>query len=182
MKSPGHLVRQYHECEQQIALWKYHLPSVVQFDDDVLADEEFAAALQGRASLWREYTLRPILYYVLHHNPEEPIHPEAEALAAKEIQICATMVHRMAFHRRHGGTWLISRKIFMAACIIIAAAANSHRVSPPEEWHTLIGIAIQSLERWAGEASDLQRMANILVSMYRETCSQRGELDMMVLE
>ncbi|KAH7274929.1 hypothetical protein B0J15DRAFT_531018 [Fusarium solani] len=182
MKNPAHLVRQYHECEQQIALWKYHLPSVVQFDDDVLPDEEFAAALQGRASLWREYTLRPILFYVLHHNPEEPIHPEAEALAAKEIRICATMVHRMAFHRRHGGTWLIARKSFMAACIVIAAAANSHRVSPPEEWHTLVGIAIQSLERWAGEASDLQQMADILVYMYRETCSQRGEPDMMALE
>ncbi|KAM0429234.1 hypothetical protein ACHAPT_006448 [Fusarium lateritium] len=177
MKNPSHLIRQYHECEQQVSLWKYHLPSVVQFEDDVLPDEEFAAALQGRASLWREYTLRPILYYLLHHNPEEPPHPEAEALAAKEVQICANMVHRLAFHRRHGGTWLIARKTFMAACVVLASAVNSHLVSPPEEWHTIVAIAIQTLERWAKEASDLRRMADILVHMYRETCRQREELE-----
>ncbi|KAF5007838.1 hypothetical protein FDECE_5864 [Fusarium decemcellulare] len=180
MNNPAQLVRQYHECEQQTSLWRYHLPAAVQFDDDVLPDEEFAAALQGRASLWREYTLRPILYYVLHH-PDEAIMPEAQALVTREISICATVVHRLAFHRRHGGTWLISRKSFMCACIIIAAALNPHRVQPPEEWHTLINIAIQTLGRWADEASDIRRMADILTHMYHETCRQRGELEAMDL-
>ncbi|KAM5347762.1 hypothetical protein ACJ41O_007586 [Fusarium nematophilum] len=166
MKNPSQLIRQYHECEQQITQWHYHLPDIVQFDDDTLPEEEFAAALQGRAALWREYTLRPILYYVLHHQGDDPIPPEAQALAAKEMSICAGVVYRLAFHRRHGGTWLTCRKSFMCACLILTAAVNPHRVEPPEGWHRIIAIAVQTLRRWEGGAVDLGRMADMLRDMY----------------
>ncbi|KAM5368969.1 hypothetical protein ACJZ2D_009278 [Fusarium nematophilum] len=181
MKNPSQLIRQYHECEQQITQWHYHLPDIVQFDDDTLPEEEFAAALQGRAALWREYTLRPILYYVLHHQGDDPIPPEAQALAAKEMSICAGVVYRLAFHRRHGGTWLTCRKSFMCACLILTAAVNPHRVEPPEGWHRIIAIAVQTLRRWEGGAVDLGRMADMLRDMYCETCRRRGEDDMMCL-
>ncbi|KAF4967301.1 hypothetical protein FSARC_5131 [Fusarium sarcochroum] len=169
MKNPLYLIRQYHECEQQISQWHYHLPAVVQFESDKLPEEEFAAALQGRASLWREYTLRPIFYYVLHQQSDEPIPPQAHALALKELEVCINMVHRLAFHRRHGGIWLISRKIFLCACLILAAALNPHRVQPPEQWHIVVEIAIQTLERWALDALDVRRMADILRHMYSQT-------------
>ncbi|KAJ4271437.1 hypothetical protein NW762_000139 [Fusarium torreyae] len=169
MKNPLYLIRQYHECEQQISQWHYHLPAVVQFESDKLPDQEFAAALQGRASLWREYTLRPIFYYVLHHQSNEPIPPQAHTLAIKELEICATVVHRLAFHRRHGGIWLISRKIFLCACLILVAALNPDRVQPPEQWHIVVEIAIQALERWAPGAIDVQRMADILRHIYSQT-------------
>ncbi|KAF4981675.1 hypothetical protein FZEAL_2562 [Fusarium zealandicum] len=182
MKNPAQLIRQHHECEQQVSLWHYHLPSIVQFDYDALPDEQFATALQGRAFLWLEYTLRPILYYVLHKQSDEPVSPEAQTLASRELSMCATVIHRLSFHRRHGGTWFISRKAFTCACLILTAVLNPHRVQPPEAWRTITEIAIQTLERWARDASDLRRMADILRHMYHETRVQRGEHAMAGLE
>lgn len=198
MKNPTRLIQQYRECEEQISQWsvyfqpsilrifqcllglrRHHLPAVVQFDEDAVPDEEFTAALQGRASLWREYTLRPILYYVLHCPDDEPLLPGAQALAAKEIDICARVIHRLAFQRRHGGIWFICRKSFMCACLVLTSVNNPHRVQPPVEWHTITVVAIQTLQRWAGSASDLDHMAGVLISMYREACKQRGEQPMM---
>ncbi|KAI7772571.1 hypothetical protein LZL87_005296 [Fusarium oxysporum] len=75
MKHPTYLIRQYHESEQQISQWHYHLPAAVQFENDKLPEEEFASALQGRASLWQEYTLRPIFYYLLHCPQDDPVFP-----------------------------------------------------------------------------------------------------------
>ncbi|KAL9574583.1 hypothetical protein ACKAV7_001448 [Fusarium commune] len=75
MKHPTYLIRQYHESEQQISQWHYHLPAAVQFENDKLPEEEFASALQGRASLWQEYTLRPIFYYLLYCPQDDPVFP-----------------------------------------------------------------------------------------------------------
>lgn len=146
----------------------YHLPAAVQFENDKLPEEEFASALQGRASLWREYTLRPIFYYMLHCPQDDPVFPQAHILALKELDICAKMIHRLAFQGRHGGTWLISRKIFLSACIVLAAASNPHRIHPPDEWQMLIELAIHTLERWAVDAVDVGQMAEILRHMYHQ--------------
>ncbi|KAL5618326.1 hypothetical protein FOVSG1_000548 [Fusarium oxysporum f. sp. vasinfectum] len=168
MKHPTYLIRQYHESEQQISQWHYHLPAAVQFENDKLPEEEFASALQGRASLWQEYTLRPIFYYLLHCPQDDPVFPQAHILALKELDICAKMIHRLAFQGRHGGTWLISRKIFLSACIVLAAASNPHRIHPPDEWQMLIELAIHTLERWAVDAVDVGQMAEILRHMYHQ--------------
>ncbi|KAF4443544.1 hypothetical protein F53441_11399 [Fusarium austroafricanum] len=168
MKNPSYLIRQHRESEQQIMQWHYHLPVAVQFENGTIPAEEFASALEGRATLWQEYTLRPILYYVLHHQHDDTVPLQVHALALKELEICAKMVHRLAFQGRHGGTWLISRKIFLSACLILAAVTNSHRIQPPEQWHAIIELAMQTLERWAADAADVRRMADILRHMYRQ--------------
>ncbi|KAF5719123.1 hypothetical protein FMUND_4913 [Fusarium mundagurra] len=168
MEHPTYLIRQYHESEQQISQWHYHLPAAVQFEKDKLPEEEFASALQGRAFLWEEYTLRPIFYYLLHCPQDDPVFPQVHTLALKELDICAKMIHRLSFQGRHGGTWLISRKIFLRAFIILAVASNPHRIRPPDQWQMLIELAIHTLERWAVDVVDVGQMAEILRYMYQQ--------------
>ncbi|KAH6684950.1 hypothetical protein F5X68DRAFT_21292 [Plectosphaerella plurivora] len=172
MQNLTYLIRQYHDTEQQVASWHYHLPAAVHFVDNIIPDKEFAAGLQGRATLWREYALRPIFYHVLHS--QHPIPNEAHDLAALEIRLCAQLIRRCAYHRRHGGIWLICRKIFTAVCILLAAARHPHRVAPPPGWSDLTLLAIQILRRWGRDAQDLRRMADVLAHMHQKICAERG--------
>jgi hypothetical protein len=107
------------------------------------------------------------------HSQQIPL-AGAEELAALEVRICAQLIRRCAFHRRHGGTWLICRKIFTAACIILAAARHPNRVSPPSGWSGLVSLAIQILRRWGRDAQDLRHMTNVLTNMHREICAEQG--------
>ncbi|KAF4951911.1 hypothetical protein FGADI_7133 [Fusarium gaditjirri] len=144
----------------------YHLPAAVQFEKDKLPEEEFASALQGRAFICQEYSLRPIFYYLLHCPQDDPVFPQVHPHALKELDICAKMIHRLAFQGRHGGTWLISRKIFLSARIVLAAASNPYLIHPPDQWQMAIELAIHTLDRWAVDTVDVRQMAEILRHMY----------------
>ncbi|KAM5384631.1 hypothetical protein ACJZ2D_001376 [Fusarium nematophilum] len=172
MKNPAYLIRQYHECDNQVSSWHGHLPALVQFDNDVFPDDELAQGLQARASLWREYTLRPIFYYVLHAPEGQDVPSEAHDLAAKEIQICITTIQRCSFHRRNGGVWFVCRNIFTAGCLILAAALHPQRVQPPQQWQGLVELAIQALHRWGRDAYDIRKMGDTLHHMYQARCRQ----------
>ncbi|RSL91448.1 hypothetical protein CDV31_015465 [Fusarium ambrosium] len=168
MENPAYLIRQYYECEGQVSSWHRQIPTLVQFEENVFPDDELAQGLQARASLWREYTLRPILYYVLHAPEGQDVSSEALSLAAKEIQICVTTIQRCSFYGRHGGIWFVCRNIFTAACLILAAALHPHRVQPPPEWQGIVKLGIQILGRWGQEAQDVKAMRDILDHIYQE--------------
>uniref|UniRef100_A0A0B7JT75 Xylanolytic transcriptional activator regulatory domain-containing protein n=1 Tax=Bionectria ochroleuca TaxID=29856 RepID=A0A0B7JT75_BIOOC len=172
MKNPTHLIEQYHECQLQVSSWHEHLPPAVQFHDDENPVTQFASALQGRAQIWREYILRPIVYYALHHDRDMSVPSEIRDLSNKAIDLCARMVHRFLFHTRHGGSWFVVRNCFAYSTIIIAAALNPDRIDVPSEWRSLIQTTIRTLKHWGEGAGDVAQMAGTLEFMYYQACVQ----------
>jgi hypothetical protein len=152
-----------------------HIPGVVQYNSEEAAiNEEFASSLQGRAIAWREYVLRPIFYYVIHSLPSHRVSTKARELAAEQVRCSALMIKRGPFVQRHGGTWIICRRIFTSACVLLAAALHPNSVLPPAEWSSLVQLAIQVLRRWGRDAHDLRRMAESLDFMLQQVHRQLG--------
>ncbi|KAH8714585.1 hypothetical protein BGZ61DRAFT_349210 [Ilyonectria robusta] len=174
LQNQDYLVRHYHDFEQQITLWQHHLPAGVQFSEDQPNDNEFSHFLFGRFYEWRELVLRPIVYYVLH-SPAERVHPETVHHAQKGIDLCAALVSKYSSHLRHGGSWFFARKSFLCACLILAVILEPNRgLRPPPNWADLVKIALETLKRWAIDASDIWKMYITLDSMYRAICNQTG--------
>lgn len=154
-----------------------HLPSAIQFDPFEQADTELVYYLQGRLEEWREYIRRPLLYYYIHLPASSP--PPTDrivSLAQQEVTICAACIRRCAQHPRHGGTWLLVRRSFRCAALIMAAVLRGGEVRPPGDWKELVGVSLRTLSRWEGEALDLRRMRGVLERLFWEVSERVGEV------
>ncbi|SPO07570.1 uncharacterized protein DNG_10265 [Cephalotrichum gorgonifer] len=137
MKHIDLVCRQYHESEEQVSQWLSHLPSSIQFDPYEQPESELVYYLQGRLEEWREYILRPLLYYYLHHPPSDTPSQQIISLARQEITTCAASIRRCAQHGRHGGTWLIARRSFRCAVLILGVVLQGGPVEAPGDWREL---------------------------------------------
>lgn len=70
-------------------------------------------------------------------------------------------------HNRHHGTWYIARSC-MAKALILLAAAKSGRMPLPSGWKEALEIARWTVNRWSGEASDLEWAQRTLESIVGE--------------
>jgi hypothetical protein len=152
-----------------------HLPGIVQFAADQRPDNEFASLLQLRFLEWREIVLRPILYIVLHHDQHQTLPPGTMQLATKALDVCASVLVSAVSRFRHGGTWLVARRPFSCACLLLAVVLRPEcGLQPPQDWRALVELATKSLRFWGQEARDLRRMGDVLEAMYTETCLRAG--------
>ncbi|KAI9148950.1 ABC-transporter-regulating transcription factor [Paramyrothecium foliicola] len=103
LSNPSALVRQCQEHEQQISVWHRHVPAVVQFNEHEIPDDELTILLRGRFLEWREFVLRPVLYFVMHEDSRY-VSDEMAALAHKAIDLCRQIIMARANHYRHGGS------------------------------------------------------------------------------
>lgn len=166
---------QFTECEQQIDIWYHHLPSVIRFSLEGHPENELPLFFKGRFQGWRELVRRPFLYFALHHDGDEPVDPQVMALATECLDICARLINHYFPQNRHGGTWFISRRTFTCSLLILAAVfANREDLQPPDDWFTVLQMAIDILERWESAASDIARMRVILSKLVHEACQKTG--------
>ncbi|KAI8675992.1 Fungal-trans domain-containing protein [Fusarium keratoplasticum] len=171
LSNPSQLVRQYHELEKQRSIWRFHLPAIVQFDDEQVPDNEFAFGLRSRFLEWNELLLRPILYHVLHLPSDQIALPECVELAEKAVHGCVQKIHEYQHTLRHGGSWFITRRIFGYACLVLAAARQpERRIKLPLRWGSAIRVAIQTLRFWSQDAADVRHMTSTLDMMFSRTC------------
>ena len=163
LKNTDLLVQQYAETDEQISLWYSQLSK--SFDHLQHPNDEYSFFLQSRFLDWRETALRPLLYIFLHDSSSPPRHDVLE-LSREAVSIAADIVLRCDHHHRHGGTWLIARKAFLCALLILAVVVKNGEVKPPPEWHNLIRIALKTLERWSSKSSDIQLMREVLEKVF----------------
>jgi hypothetical protein len=150
---------------------RFHLPAMVQFDDEESPNNEFAFGFRGRFLEWNEFLLRPIVYHVLHLPSDQTALPECVELAEKAIHLCVQKIHGYQHTVRHGGSWFITRRIFGYACLVLAAARQpERRIKLPLRWGSAIRVAIQTLRFWSQDAADVRHMASTLDLMFSRMC------------
>lgn len=150
---------------------RFHLLTIVQFDDDQVPDNEFAFGLRSRFLEWNELLLRPILYHVLHLPSDQTAPPECVELAEKAVHVCVQKIHEYQHTLRHGGSWFITRRIFADACLVLAAARQpERRIKLSVRWGSAIRVAIETLRFWSQDAADVRHMALTLDLMFSRMC------------
>ncbi|KAJ9137458.1 C6 transcription factor [Pleurostoma richardsiae] len=175
LKSIHLLAKQHDDFEKQVLMWYSYLPSCIHFKDKELATHELSFYLQGRFLEWREYLLRPFVYYALHQPLEAAgIGPYVGALAQQGVDLCAEMIPRHAHHHRHGGTWFVVRQTWMCAVILLACALRRGEARPPQNWPTLVKAALRTISRWKDDASDIQHMHAVLSRLFHDVCTKVG--------
>lgn len=94
------------------------------------------------------------------------------ALALPLARECLDMCVRGQFaayaFRRHHGTWFVARTTATRALLLLAAA-KSGRVPVPEGWRGAVGLALETLRCWGGEAPDLARLRDVLERIAEDT-------------
>lgn len=137
----------------------------IRFHDAEPAEHELSFYLQGRFLEWRMYLLRPFIYHALHRPLDDTTGPKVIELAQKGMSVCAEMIPRYMHHHRHGGTWFVLRHLWTCAVLILAVVARKGEVAPPENWQHLIDLALAALDRWAGQAADIEQMRGVLCEL-----------------
>ncbi|KAF6833064.1 hypothetical protein CPLU01_05743 [Colletotrichum plurivorum] len=174
LQNPHLLVRQYDEFEQEMSQLHSHLPPLIQFDETRHADNELSFYLQGRFQGWREATLRPLLYYVLHAPVNVELSPRVVELAQKAADTCAVMVVMTAYHHRHGGSWFVARRAFSCAVTILASKLREGPVQAPPNWRSLVRLALRVTRRWGREARDIEKMRSTLERLFTQVQERTG--------
>lgn len=123
---------------------------------------------------WREYVMRPILYYVLHNRPGQACEPQVLGLAQQHVDLCARTVLRSVHHHHHGGTWFVARHNFSCAVLILAVVLNPAQVCPPRDWPAVVRLAIKYLGALGTVAPHLARMRDALERLFVEVCQRSG--------
>lgn len=160
------LVQQHAESERQIRLWCSHLPNSLHLDPLTPADNELSFFLQGRFFEWRDYILRPLLFYVFHRPADQMLSPEILKCAQECVSACAEGIEHYSHHHRHGSTWHICRRTFTFALLLIGIVIKDDpRLSAPSNWQCLVTVSIATLRKWgSGEHPDLHLMWSTLES------------------
>jgi hypothetical protein len=146
-----------------------HLPSQIQFDDFEFPRNEFAFSLKGRFLICQEWIHRPFLYYVLSKPQHDPYLPRALILAQKCIESCTRLIPLLLCHNRNGATWIIARRSFSSALLILATVRADLSIMP-SNWKMLVGVSIRTLRKWEGDALDLKWTREVLQDIFHNTC------------
>ncbi|KAG5766325.1 hypothetical protein H9Q72_005628 [Fusarium xylarioides] len=155
------------EFNEQIDLWYSHIPPQIDPKNAVHANNELAQFLKNRELSCREWIHRPFLFYILHQPPEDEHYSRAIPLAQRCLESCVEHLFRTYGHNRHHGTWYIARSCVTKALILLAAA-KSGRISLPSGWKEALEIARWTVNRWSGEAPDLQWAQRMLEDILGE--------------
>jgi len=150
----------------------------MRYDPASQPNNEMAYYLEGRFEEWNEYVLRPLVYYCLHHPPTKPPTLSIASLAQRHMALCASCIVRCASHGRHGGTWMVLRRAFRCALIMLAAVVAAvgadgrgpSLLRPPVNWTELTRLLLATLARWEVGVRDLQRMRSVLERVFRAVC------------
>ncbi|KAF5004851.1 hypothetical protein FDECE_8667 [Fusarium decemcellulare] len=176
LRKPSQLIHQFTESEKQRNIWRKHLPSIVQFDENVVPDNEFAFGLRGRFLEWHELILRPILYYVLHLPCGQTVPPECITLAERAVHLYTLRIDEYQHTLRHGGSWFVTRRIFSYASMVLATVRDpSRRINAPPTWKLAVLTALRTLKFWGRDAPDVRHMTTTLDHMYSAVCVEIGE-------
>lgn len=168
IKNEDVILHQYINFTKQIHPWYSHLPPSISFAPSQDSENEFAMFLQSRFLDWQEMALRPLVFIFLHRPAPSPqqqpptqlnryIH-DAVAVASEAIQISGR-------HHRHGGTWLVARRVFSSALLILAVILKEGQIDALPNWLVTIDEALNTLKRWGTEAPDLKLMGDVLQRM-----------------
>ncbi|KAF4437259.1 heterokaryon incompatibility [Fusarium acutatum] len=155
------------EFNEQIDLWYSHIPPQIDPKNAVHANNELAQFLKNRELSCREWIHRPFLYYILHQSPEDEHYGRAIPLAQRCLKSCVEHLFRTYGHNRHHGTWYIARSCVTKALILLAAA-KSGRIPLPSGWKEALEIARWTVNRWSGEAPDLEWAKRIMEDLLGE--------------
>ena len=142
----------------------------MRYDPASQPNNEMAYYLEGRFEEWNECILRPLVYYCLHYPSTKPPTPSIAALAQRGVTLCVNCIMRYTRHDRHGNTWVVLRRIFRCALIILATVIADGPLRPPENWRELTNISIATLSRWSTGVRDLQRMRRVLERVFHAVC------------
>jgi hypothetical protein len=133
-----------------------------------ISNDELTYLIQIRALSYREWIHRPFLYYVIH-CPADDIHiPRVMPLAIKCLEFGAELILMSQSHHRHHGTWYTARTSTTPALLLLAGA-RSKRIELPQRWKEAMNSSLKRLQIWGTKAFDLQRAANILELLVRDT-------------
>ncbi|KAH8896671.1 hypothetical protein GQ53DRAFT_803544 [Thozetella sp. PMI_491] len=167
------LTRQYLEAEKQITLWYSHLPASIRFERLKQPDNEFVFHLHHRFLHWRESTLRPLLYIFLHY-PGRQLPREVTECGNEAMRVATELIMLSAQNHRHGGIWFVTRRTFACDLLVLAFVVKHGESEATPAWHSLIGLALQTLERWAPEAADVALMHDVLSRVYAAVYRQQS--------
>lgn len=138
----------------------------MRYEPTTAPSNEMGFYLMSRFEEWSECVLRPLAYYALHRPAPAPV----ATLAQRHMALCERCILRCAGYDRHGGTWMVLRRAFRCALVMLAAVVAGGPVKAPEAWRELVGTAIGTLRRWEGGARDLGRMRRVLERAFWRVC------------
>lgn len=144
-----------------------HIPPQIDPKNAVHTNNELAQFLRNRELSCREWIHRPFLFYILHQSPEDEHYGRAMPLAQRCLELCVEHLFRTYGHNRHHGTWYIARSCVTKALVLLAAA-KSGRIPLPPGWKEALEIARWTINRWSGEAPDLEWAQRILEDILGE--------------
>lgn len=151
-----------------------HLPASIRFEESGLPDNELSFYLQGRFMEWREYVMRPILFYVLHRDTGSTCQPHILALAQKHVDLCADIISHSTYHHHHGGTWFVARHSFSCAVLILAVVQSPADLCPPRNWMDIVRYVIKYLATMGTMALNVAEMGVILQRLFVDICQRGG--------
>lgn len=154
--------------KEDLESWRVHLPAALQFYDEGIPNNEFALLLKTRwLSCW-DWVHRPFLYFIIHSA--EPVNIDTErqtilSLAQECLRACAELIPLIAEHHRHGGVWVLLRRTFGCAIMIIAACASTSLDLQVAQTQHLVDMALKTISRWSYGSTELKWMEKTLTKI-----------------
>ncbi|KAL1856884.1 hypothetical protein VTK73DRAFT_8216 [Phialemonium thermophilum] len=179
------VLHQHLAYAEELALWRAHLPRQIQFSDNEVPPNELAFFLKTRYLGCLEWLYRPFLYYMTSSPPPsssdssgrtaapaQQMRQVVAPLAERCLLACRELITVVAQHHRHGGIWVLVRRTFNAAVLLLAGAqlwaerGADGMVPLPDGWQASVQLAISTVRKWEDGAADLVRMRQILQSYF----------------
>jgi hypothetical protein len=127
------------------------------------SSDELRLHIRSRYLLYRSWTLRPLLYTMIHASQFDLLQYKSnvEPLAYDCLVSCIDSINDVTYHHRHHGTWYTLR-VVVSAALSIKAASRVNTMTLPPGWEDEVRKALCILESWSAEASDLRASLEII--------------------
>lgn len=136
--------------------------------------------LHSRFLDWQETALRPLVYIFLHRPATLPQQEQQEQQrhllghVNDAVKVASEAIHIGLQHHRHGGTWLVARRVFSSAMLILALVIRLGHLEVLPDWTGVVDEALTVLKKWSNEAPDLALMADVLQRVLLSTQQHLG--------
>ncbi|KAL3486295.1 hypothetical protein BJX62DRAFT_242150 [Aspergillus germanicus] len=136
------------ELETQVRLWRDSLPTPMQFPE-----HPAPAVAEWRSGGVAVFLAEPFLCFAIHHtnNPTQSIPPVITTLAQRGLQNAVAYILMGRITHRHHGRWFQMRHLFLAVCLLLAAARAG--IEMPEGWYAAVEKMYAVLDFWGTETS-----------------------------
>lgn len=145
-----------------------HIPPRINLNQSEGFNSELAYFVQGRGISCREWIHRPFLYYAIHQPAEDPIMPQIMPLAQECLRLCVEWQSNVLPYHLHHGTWYQARSSATRALLLIAAF-RSGTIEMPLNWKHTVQLALNCLQHWARDGSDIAQAADSVQSLFNMT-------------